>query len=357
MLNIKNIYYYILIVLFVSCTNNNVNTDNNKLAAKSAKEFQIVDVIIIKPQTFYKQIITNGKLSSIQKADLKFRVSGTLKGIFVKNGDQVSKGQTIAVLDNESQRIELANAESNLDKTKLELSSLMLGYNGKTDDTASIPYKIYKNLKIKSGYDEALNHLNMAKLNFSYTILKAPFTGIIANLKTKVFNSISTSDIFCKIINNNYFEVECSVLEMEISYLKKNQSVEIIPFLNEKISLIGTITEINPIVDKNGLIKIKALTKNTTKNLFDGANVKVIIDIPINDQLIVPKEAVVLRSNRKVVFTYKNGLAKWNYVNIAYENSSHYAISKGLNKNDTVIVKGNLNLAHDANVKIIKNNN
>jgi multidrug efflux pump subunit AcrA (membrane-fusion protein) len=53
-----------------------------------------------------------------------------------------------------------------------------------------------------------------------------------------------------------------------------------------------------------------------------------------------------------VVFTYESGLAKWNYVKTSFENSTQYVITEGLSPGDSVIVKGNLNLAHDAKVKL-----
>ena len=109
-------------------------------------------------------------------------------------------------------------------------------------------------------------------------------------------------------------------------------------------------------VGENGLVQVKAIAHpqqaKILEKLFDGMNVKIIIENQIPNQLIIPKQAVVLRSNKQVVFTYESGLAKWNYVKTAYENSTAYAIKEGLKENDTIIVQGNLNLAHDARVVI-----
>ena len=86
-------------------------------------------------------------------------------------------------------------------------------------------------------------------------------------------------------------------------------------------------------------------------------NVKVFIKDQVEDCLIVPKEAVVLRNNREVVFTYSEGKAMWNYVHSVLENSTSYSITKpedGMQEifpGDTVITIGNLNLAHETEVK------
>ncbi|MCP3930198.1 MAG: hypothetical protein GY705_13985 [Bacteroidetes bacterium] len=47
-----------------------------------------------------------------------------------------------------------------------------------------------------------------------------------------------------------------------------------------------------------------------------------------------------------------SSLSKWNYVTIAYENSTYIAISEGLSAGQFIIIDGNLNLDHDAEIQI-----
>jgi membrane fusion protein, multidrug efflux system len=73
--------------------------------------------------------------------------------------------------------------------------------------------------------------------------------------------------------------------------------------------------------------------------------------------LVVPKEAVVERSGRKVVFCYEAesdtlGLAKWHYVTVLHENQQQLAIGEGLKAGEKVIVEGNMNLGHDARIRL-----
>ena len=63
---------------------------------------------------------------------------------------------------------------------------------------------------------------------------------------------------------------------------------------------------------------------------------------------------MVLRDNKKVVFTYQEGKAIWNYVETSLENYENVVIEKGLKKGVEVIVSGNVNLAH--NSKVVKSN-
>jgi len=80
-------------------------------------------------------------------------------------------------------------------------------------------------------------------------------------------------------------------------------------------------------------------------------NVKVLVGNSVPAQLVVPKEAVVIRQGKQVVFTYEDGHAKWHYVKTGYENSREYTIEEGLEEGAQVIITNNLNLGHDAEVE------
>jgi hypothetical protein len=122
------------------------------------------------------------------------------------------------------------------------------------------------------------------------------------------------------------------------------------PFSIRDYTCEGRIIEINPVVDKNGMVQVKALTGNSQNQLYDGMNVKIRLQRSAGKQLVIPKEALVLRTNKKVVFTLKDGKAQWVYVQTGLENSTGYVVTEGLAEGDSVIYEGNINLAHEAPV-------
>ena len=109
----------------------------------------------------------------------------------------------------------------------------------------------------------------------------------------------------------------------------------------------------NPVVDKNGMVQAKAVVENTQGNLYEGMNVRVLVQQAVSDKLVVPKSAVVLRSDKQVLFVYANGRAQWRYVKTGLENSREYTIEEQLEDGEVVIVSGNFNLAHDVEVEIV----
>ena len=142
------------------------------------------------------------------------------------------------------------------------------------------------------------------------------------------------------------------VLEDEFIDIRKSSKVEIVPN-NYLDTLQGRNIEINPKVDENGFVEIVALIDNHDLNLIVGQNVRVFVKNIIPDQLQVPKNALVTRQNRQVVFTSNKGLAIWNYVKTGPENENSVIINNGILEGDSVIHEGNLLLANNTPIHIL----
>ena len=208
--------------------------------------------------------------------------------------------------------------------------------------------------KVKSGYEQSKAQYESAQYDMEQATLTAPFDGVIANLFEKRYNMPKTSEPFCRVINAGNMEVDFTVLENELPLLKVGDKVEITPYASAAGVRQGSISEINPLVDENGMVRIKARVNGSNK-LFDGMNVRVSVKRSVGEQLVIPKTAVVLRSGKQVVFTLKEGKAMWNYVHTGLENMEEYTVTDGLEEGMEVITTGNVNLAHEAPVRVIKN--
>lgn len=345
----KTLFYILTLSLFCYCKQE-ATIDKEVVAELNTSSNIKVSTQVVVNKDFNQQIISNGKLEALQKSDLRFKIGDRIARINTRNGQKIRKGDIIAYLDNDLLRNEVDKAQIALDKAESKLEEEKINYGVSDKDESAIDVKVLKNLKFKSGIQERYNILENTRLRYDQTILRARFSGVVANLEAKEGNYITSSEVFCTLISETKMEVVFSVLEGEFNTIKLKQEVVIKSFVNDSESYKGEITEINPIVDENGLISIKAIIASNESQLFDGMNVRVLINSPIQKVVVIPKQALVLRSNREVVFTVENSLAKWNYVEIVGENSTHYALKEGIKINDTIIVSGNLNLSHDARV-------
>lgn len=316
-----------------------------------------MDTIIVQHTTFLKEMVSNGKLTALRKSELKFDVGEKLVKLNVKNGQKVAKGEVIAVLEQYEFQKKVKETNTALRKAKLELQNLLIGQGYEIDvDSTKIPEALYETAALRSGYLSALDQERDARYAYQSTVLRAPFSGKVANLKYRVFEQVSPGEVFCILIDDAEFEVEFSLVESEIRDIQVGGTVTIIPFSLEK-EFHGKVSEINPLIDENGLVTVKARVKNSGE-LMEGMNVKVLSQREVPDQLVVPKSAVVLRQNQEVLFKYVAGQAFWTYVKTGLENSTSYTVmahpEKGgtLAAGDTIIVSDNLNLAHESPVKV-----
>lgn len=316
-----------------------------------------VDTVVLRRQTFQKQILCNGRLVAIHRAELMCPKAGELlKSVNVKNGQRVVAGMVLAVAETRDMNAALEKAKHDLERAKVDLQDKLIGL-GYDADAGNVPADVLRKAEMTSGYYSARYALKAAEASLSDCQLRAPFGGKIADL---VARPHQRGDKFCTLIDDSFFDVEFKILESELASVKMGTMVRVSPFIDESISLNGTVAEINPTIDEKGLVAIKARVRNASDRLLDGMNVKVVIENSVRDMFVVPKEAVVERDGYHVVFVYdkETHRAIWTYVDVLYGNLSSFAIT-GCEKKQTevsvgdiIITSGNLNLADDTEVRI-----
>lgn len=355
----KKIYYHSLLVFLLFCIAGGCKEkEEKKLQSEQARIEQKNEKTEVKTQKaeykrFEVELVSNGKVEAKEKAVLKFLVDDIVDTVFVTNGSRVRKGEPIVAVDGEKSAEQLQEAELNLEKMELELRSRLMseGIN-ELKDTTQLPPQRLRTIMLQSGYTSALHAYEKAKTDYENIRTCAPFNGIVADLEAKPYNPSSAYQNLCTLIDDSQMEVVFNVLETEIQHIRKGMEVELTPYANNQVTLHGKVTEVNPKIDENGMVKIKAMTDNPERILVDGMNVNIILKRPIEHKLIVPKSAVLPRQGKKVVFIHENGKAIWRYVTTGVENSEEISIESGLKAGEEVIYENNLGLSHESEVVV-----
>jgi len=349
-------YFQILITINIiatlySCTpSQGTVTEDEIQKQRTAADIIEVETFQLQSGPFNSEIITNGKLLAVAKADLHFKTNESIVTINFKNGDKVNKGALIAQQDNSILQNNYYQAKTAFEKATLDRQTKLIEYGINPKNLSTADTNILKIIDIQSGYNAASLQLDNAKNQLKYSYLYAPFTGVIANIRLKQHQNANTAEPFCSVIDNSRFEVQFQVMESELKQINNGNNVSVFLF-GDTLAYNGIISEMNPVIDQNGTIQVKALILSAGHQFFDGMNVQVVVKRAMANCLVVPKQAVILRSGKPVVFTLEKNLAKWKYVVLGGENSGSYLITEGLNAGDVVIISNNLNLAHDAQVK------
>lgn len=307
-----------------------------------------VSLAVVKPFTHH--IESNGKIEAAQVAELQFKTGGLLKELKARNGQRVKKGTKIAQLDDQEAQLRLRKAESVLKIAQFEYQNKMLSY-GKNELAGAHGNTIKESIRYSSGLAAAEIDREEAQIKLAHTRVLTPFTGLIANVQYKTGNYVNAGDKLCDLFNPAKLVVTSSILESDLGKLQLGQKAAIFPLSSSDQTFEAILAEINPQVDATGLIGIKLAIQNPGKRLLPGMNVKLSLAIPKYEALVVPKEAVVVRSGKQVVFVAEDGLAKWHYVTTGLDNGDEVEIIEGLEEGMAIITSNNLQLAHDAPVK------
>ncbi len=349
----KALRLLVAFILLAACTSNKEeNKDGSEMEMHQQQMSETyVDTMVLHQTEFNKQIVCNGRLRAKAKSELNFNGQGIIAEVFVREGQHIGKGKLIATLDKQDRQRELEKAEHELQRAKVELTDKLigLGYN----DMNAVPADVMERAEVMSGYYSAKFQLQSAKKALEECNLYAPFSGRIADLEAKRFQK---NDKVCTLVDDSGFEVEFRILEAELSGVRIGQKVKVTPFVQDSIQYEGRVTEINPLVDDKGLVKIKAQLSNRGNTLLDGMNVRVIVEEKMQHMFVVPKDAVVERDGYQVIFLLEEGRAVWTYVDVVHSNISSFAITgcqrkeTTIKEGDIVITSGNLNLADGTEV-------
>lgn len=354
----RHIWSCLALVILTACSGTDSN-NKEKEGVETVLPQQVNEVTVMKlaKGNFNHELVSNGKIVAKEYADLYFRTSEVVAKVYVKNGMYVRKGQKLAELDLFKLNNTLTQNKNALAQANLEMQDVLIGQGYAPDNLSAVPAEKLELAKVKSGYERAKAQYEASLYDVEQATLIAPFDGVVANLFDKQYNMPKSGEPFCRIIRTSAMEVDFTVLESELPLIKVGDQVEVTPYATAVGTRTGNVSEINPLVDENGMVRVKAQV-NGGEKLFDGMNVRISVKRSVPDQIVVPRTAIVLRAGKQVIFTVKDSIAMWNYVQTGLENLSEYTLvnweASGLQEGMTVITTGNVNLAHETPVKIIE---
>jgi membrane fusion protein, multidrug efflux system len=359
MLRLSRILLCYCLVL-ASCHSAGVEHNETELEEPAAgPNITGVSCALSKDTIFNYFISVNGKIKSFQDRIFVAPTGTRLVRFGGMPGKSYAAGSAIAQFDIIAYQHRLQRGELDKFNADKEYQSQLLGYENLLKGMSEAEAEaIRKKLKISTGLLTAEQDIKEASYDLSVATIKAPFSGILANVAVKEGEMLAAGKEMFRLYDPGQLGLEVKVLESDIGLVKKNMPASISPLSDPASQFPAQVEDINPYVDENGMITV-ILKLNPPKKavsfreLYPGMNCTGSIHIPGNFSLLVPKEAVVMRSDRAVVFTLENGKAKWNYVVTGRDNGREIEIKEGLIKGKKVITSNNLQLAHDAPVQEI----
>ena len=294
---------------------------------------------------------------------MRARVGGILLKKNYVEGSEVREGDVLFEIDPEQYRAQLNNAKANLAKAKAQLHRA-------ENDWERIA-KLYKQQVVsEKSRDEAMAELEAqkaavqmaesevetAQLNFDYTKVKAPISGVTGMEAQSEGSLISATGLLTNITQLDPIYVIFSASESEMMSLanmvdnglirnpeNKSEITAKVKFSNDtEYPLAGQINFINSGIDEGtGTIKLRAVFPNPKKRLKPGQFLRLVMEgLTRVNALIVPQEAIMQGANGSYVYVL-NGKNMVEMVNIhtgLMTREGGWIVDSGLKAGDRVIV-------------------
>ena len=339
-----------------------------------------------KKGSFSKKVDATGEIFATELIDVGAQVSGQIKKLYVKLGDQVKKGDMIASIDSSTQQNSIDNKEAQLAIYKAQLESAKVALNIAKTQFDRENALFAKNATSKQEFESAKNtfsansakikeleaqikqtniELSTAKINLGYTKITAPRDGTVVSVQVEegqTVNANQTTPTIVNIADLSHVKMKMQIAEGDITKIKVGTPVEYSILSEPTKKFQTTVSSIDPgltalsdgsygssssskssyssssssssavyyyaqsIVDnKDGILRIGM----TTQNELLIANVK--------DAIIVPSIGIKKDENGTFVYVLKDGKPVKTAVKTGIKDNLDTQIISGINEGDEII--------------------
>ena len=339
-----------------------------------------------KKGSFSKKVDATGEIFATELIDVGAQVSGQIKKLYVKLGDQVKKGDMIASIDSSTQQNSIDNKEAQLAIYKAQLESAKVALNiAKTqfdrenalfakNATSKQEFESVKNTysansakikELEAQIKQTNIELSTAKINLGYTKITAPRDGTVVSVQVEegqTVNANQTTPTIVNIADLSRVKMKMQIAEGDITKIKVGTPVEYSILSEPTKKFQTTVSSIDPglttlsdgsygssssskssyssssssssavyyyaqsIVDnKDGILRIGM----TTQNELLIANVK--------DAIIVPSIGIKKDENGTFVYVLKDGKPVKTAVKTGIKDNLDTQIISGINEGDEII--------------------
>lgn len=297
-----------------------------------------------------------------QYVDIRPQVTGVIVKTNFEEGDKVSKGQTLFVIDQVPYKAAVAVADANVNSAQAAVAIAEL--NAKSGE-ALYEDKVISQIELQTLQNTLLSaqaalavanaQATSARNDLSYTEVKSPVDGVVGMLNYHVGSLVSSSstDPLLSVSKNDMMYVYFSMSESALLTLAQQSgsndkllddmdNVQLILSNGTTYDQPGKVDAISGSVGSStGSVALRATFPNPDKLLRDGGNGSLSITSSYEDVIVIPKVATFEIQNK--IFVYKVIDQKANSAQITVmptDNGNEYIVTSGVSVGDVIIAEG-----------------
>ena len=319
------------------------------------EKIPLVTTFETKEAIFTHYVELQGSVSTKQNLVIYPEFSGILINVLVKEGQRVTKGQTLARIDDGglSQQVAQLKIQAALAKTTFERQKRL--WDQKIG--SEIQY-----LQSKATYEAQERAVNQLQQQIAKTVVRAPFSGMIDDVITDQGSVVASglSPLF-RIVNLEDMYIETDVPERYISELTAGKDVEVhFPILNKninaKVRQAGNF--INP---ANRTFKIEIAVPNKDKTIKPNLTAKLRINDYTSDNAILIPQSIISENAKGEQYVYtitdKTGnkaKAKRVIIKTGKTQGDYIEVLSGLENGNEIINEGARSVKDGQDIKILE---
>jgi HlyD family secretion protein len=354
--------------------------------------------------TLVSTLPTNGKIEPFEWQPIRAERAGILGGVSVRDGQAVTKGQTIAwisdpalqtdiqageartaeaqanlaALDAGGKPAELAEIDSSLKQLQLQLQQqqkdagalerLVQKQAATPADAETARQKVRQSeteiqglqkrresLVAKSDVavararlQDAQTALDLARERAAQGVVRAPMTGIIYGLDVRTGGYVNPGDLLANVGNLDRLRVRVYVDEPELGRVAEGQPVTITWQALQGKSWAGKVerkpTSIQPLGTRQ-VGEVICWIDNPGHELIPGTNVDIVIRTAVAENgLVIPKTTLRRDSGGDYVFLLKDGAVERRLVTMGISSISEVQVASGLGEGDKIALPSEVSL-------------
>ena len=313
-------------------------------------------------------------IRGVQDVEIRPKVSGFITKLLVKEGQRVTAGQLLFVIDSETYQAAVRQAKAAVSSATAQLNTAKLTYDNSQKLFNSNVIGQYELQTAQNTYEnakaalaQAQASLASAKETLSYCFVKSPTSGLVGSLPFKVGALVgpTSAQPLTTVSDNNTMEVffsmtEKDVLDMARSVGGVKESLSTYPSVKLKLadgtiySQPGKVTKMSGVIDAStGSVSMVAHFSNPDHILRSGGSGSIVVPKVTSNAIVVPQDAVAQVQDRYFVYILgKNNKVKYTEIKISPDNDGQtYVVTSGLKVGDRIVLKGISALTDGAEIK------
>lgn len=322
----------------------------------TVKNVPLITTLTAKEEIFNHVLEIQGNVTTKNLLVITPEYNGILTNVYVKEGQRVTKGQTLAKIDDGglSQQLAQLKIQTGLAKTTYERQKRLW--------EQSIGSEI-QFLQAKSNYESQNEAVNQLKQQIAKTVVKAPFTGTIDDVITEQGSVVVSGQTqLMRIVNLKDMYIETNVPERYIADVTKGKQVEVeFPVIGKTID-----TEIRQAGDfinpSNRTFKVEVAVPNADKTIKPNLTAKLKINDYTNEEAILIPQSIISENAEGEQYIYvvneKNaedeGIAKRVIIETGKTQGDVIEVLDGIESGAEIVQEGARSVKDGQTVKVIK---